>query len=200
MWRTLLMGRMKWHNEYWVGFIIAWIVFMAIVCSGCSILGDKPPVDPKTVYLDKVIHKTNWMATIAILGIAAGFFAFLNGNNAGLKIMASCFVMLSIVLMVARFAMLIAVATGVGAVGLLGYTIWLKRKALLEVVESVEHGKANGGWDSEFVKNAIQSPTTTNIVKSLKKVLKKKNGKKTKPSRKRRSKKAVPNKRKRSKA
>lgn len=166
----------------WLFVIIAYIILLVVFVmpSGCSAPKPNLPSGPGAELLVKTITKTNWLLTFSIIGVGAGFFGFLNGNSRGLSIMASCFVVLSLVLAIAQYAAWIAGVTMLGAVGLMAFTIITRKRALKEIVQTVEHTKVknnpeNGvpiGWDGGFVENFLQSSLTTKLVKGIKKGLK----------------------------
>jgi len=150
----------------------ALIVFLLLSVSGCSVLGGSTP-DPMPELtpgqsITKAIEHTNWLVTLAVIGAGAGFFAFLNGNGVGLKLIAACLVIISLTLMISWAAKWIAVVGIVGSVGLLIYTIWTKNKAIKEVVRGNElfMGEQGRMYGSSMItcQKSAQSPSTKKIV------------------------------------
>ncbi len=124
-----------------------------------------PPVVPETAkeQLFQSIASTNWLLTLTIIGCGAGFFAFLNGSSKGLQFMAACFVTLSIVLGLNRYSAWIAGFAMVGAVILVVYTVWVKNRALKEVVQGVQNIR-----ESSFIHNEPGLPNRTiNMAKTI---------------------------------
>ena len=158
-----------------IAVTVIFILFLLIALGGCHGKARMILPEPGTQLMTKMIIQNNWLLTISILGIGTGFFAFLNGNSKGISIMASCFVVTSYILMVAKFATWIAIITMVGAIVLLVYTIWIRQRALKEVVAGGEEFKSNVPIDLKTNFNgsqyANQSKPTEKLVKSIKKKL-----------------------------
>ena len=116
----------------------------------------------------QAVQKTNWLVTVSIIGISISIFAFINGNRGAMAAAVACFVCLSISLAVARYATFIAlVGTGVSLV-LSGYTIFIKNKALREIVKEIQEFKEDVPvWSIKDYLNK-QSKTTKEIVKKIK--------------------------------
>ena len=157
--------------------IIYLTVIMILV--GCATTPINPDITP-TQTLTKVVFKTNWIATASIIGIAVSAFAFLNGSKSGIAGMVACFIALTMTLAVARYAQWLALGGLVGSVGLMVYSIFIKDRALKEVVQTVEQTRPylDPGIDvnlftdeNSAIKNA-QHPQTTKLVKKIKKGLK----------------------------
>lgn len=152
-------------------------ILIAALLSGCfkalEATPDPLPATPQEQVF-KIIQGTDWLFTLTVLGVGAGFFAFLNGSGVGLQIMASCFVVLSIILGVARYSTGIAMISVVGAVALLLYTILAKSRALKEVVKGVQAFRDDAGTSNGLLEKvngylkSAQSPTTESIVKQIK--------------------------------
>lgn len=163
-----------------------------LVLAGCATVG-KPNVTqqvietPKTEIesVIKIVQKTDWMVTLAVLIAGVGFFSFLSGHSVGLKLMATSFVVIGIILMMARFTIIIAIISLAAASLLLIYTIFQKTTALKEVVAGVERVKLKlsnmkPDYDDEDIKEIIndelakeQSSVTEDVVKSIKNNLEK---------------------------
>ena len=157
------------------------LLILIVMTSGCALFqgqSDSLP-DPGSDLVSKIIVQNNWLLTISILGVGAGFFAFLNGNSKGLSIMATCFVVMSIVLMLAKFAIWLAIFATICSFGLLAYTILTRKRALKEIIETVEKTREDLSEDMDnhlfgneesngYVKNLIQHPATIKLVKKIK--------------------------------
>ncbi len=130
----------------------------------------KLPKTP-TQQLFQTIAKTNWMFTLSIFGVGAGFFAFLNGSSKGLQLMAACLVVISLIIGLTRYSALIAGVSMVGTVGLLGYSMWVRKKAMTEVVEGVQLIKEEPTIKYGPALDTFQSKATKKIVKTIKDTL-----------------------------
>jgi hypothetical protein len=193
-----LIKILSYLDEKWSRLTIYLIIFIAISAAviliigltGCSGNQSTIPITTTgTGALLKTVANTNWLVTVAIIGIGAGFFSFLNGHSFGLKAMASCFVVLSVVLMITKYAVWIAGVTAVGGVVLLVYTILVRKKAAVEITGMIERLKRSlpddvlTSWfindNKPCLADVHQSKTTTKIVKEAKKVIRKRNGNET---------------------
>ena len=163
------------------------VLMCVLILSGCAALGKLTGPTPvaelpttATQQLMQTVAGTNWLLTLAIIGVGAGFFAFLNGSSKGLQFMAACFVTLSLIIGLTRYSAWIAASAMIGAVALMVYSVLVKNKALKEVVEGVQRvreiGLLPGSGDTEAIikrnvdsfLHAAESKTTEGIVKAVK--------------------------------
>ncbi len=159
--------------------LIAFVFSVIIFLSGCAILQPKKagilPATPKAQVL-QALAKTNWLFTLTIVGVGAGFFAFLNGSSKGLQFMAACLVVLSLIIGLTRYSAYIAAISMIGTVGLMGYSMWIRKKAIKEVVQGVQIARTDPlvieDEDVVSVLNMFQSEATKKIVKKIKDTLK----------------------------
>jgi len=171
---------MKYTDTVLLAIIVALLI--ALACSGCALLqprsadtiAELPTTGPEAMF--QTLKKANWLFTLSIVGVGAGFFAFLNGSSKGLQFMAACFVVISLIIGVTRYSAVIAAISLIGAVCLMAYSALVKAKALREVVKGVQIVRANAGDrpDEQAVLNALsrtQSKTTEAIVKKVKEKL-----------------------------
>jgi len=116
------------------------------------------------------VQKTNWLVTISILGIAASAVALFNGSKNAIPIAVGCFVALTLSLMVARFAYVLALGGTVVSVALSVYGIYVKSKAIKEIVAGVQKYKNERMTDGPTLRERLakQSPSTKTIVKEVK--------------------------------
>ena len=170
--------------------IIAVIFFVLIMASGgCSLFQMSPadklaslPETPKQ-QLFQTLAKTNWLFTLSVVGVGAGFFAFLNGSSKGLQFMAACFVVISLIIGLTRYSAWIAAIAMIGTVCLMIYSVLVRNKAMREViagVQDIRNEKAMDTMVGEIGNKAIakdivdeyldyaQSKTTKAIVKAVK--------------------------------
>ena len=174
---------MSW-KEWLILLLIAVILIIIALNSGCSLFQMSPadkiaslPETPKQ-QLFQTLAKTNWLFTLSVVGVGAGFFAFLNGSSKGLQFMAACFVVISLIIGLTRYSAVIAVISMIGTVCLMIYSVLVKGRALREVVEGVQNIRyelTDNGDDVTIAKDRIdgylgfsQSKTTKAIVKAVK--------------------------------
>ena len=162
-----------------IRFLQILLISCMLFLSGCAMFQSKSQESnlaklPKTPtqQMFQTIAKTNWMFTLSIFGVGAGFFAFLNGSSKGLQLSAACLVVISLIIGLTRYSAIIAGISMVGTVGLLGYSMWVRKKAMTEVVQSVEDVKENPAVKDErgitSILSQAQSKATEAIVKVIK--------------------------------
>ena len=193
---------MKTLLNFGVGWLIA-ILIMALIfflLAGCSIFPQKQiqqateiskltAKEQTTVYITKI--QTSPLTVICWVGIGLGFFAFLSGNGWGLKLMASCAVVICGALILAsatawiavatKWLILLAICAAAVATVLLLYAIFVKGRALREIIGNVEDIKKISSIpntkvdpDAPIGINTIlkkQSSSTKAVVASIKKNL-----------------------------
>ncbi|KKL21550.1 hypothetical protein LCGC14_2444350 [marine sediment metagenome] len=156
------------------------LIFLALACFGCAILqprggntiADLPTTGPEAMF--QTLKKANWLFTLSVIGVGAGFFAFLNGSSKGLQFMAACFVVISLIIGLTRYSAVIAVISMIGTACLMIYSVLVKNKAVREVIQGVEkakHSLTDSPEGKETLMTALesaQSKTTEAIVKAVK--------------------------------
>ena len=157
------------------------VLLLALLLAGCSVLGGntKPPTiiqpPPPGEQLWEAAKKSNWLVTLSILGVAAGVFALVNGAvKLGTASIASASVSLFMALAVARFALWMAVFGLIGSIAAALFSIFVRRKALIEIIKGVQTIK-NVSVDPDNAKvilNDTQSSSTKQIVGNIKNSLK----------------------------
>ncbi len=162
-------------------FLITLLLSVMLFLNGCAILqpktaGDKlanlPTTGTQAVF--QTLKGNNWLFTLSFIGVGAGFFAFLNGSSKGLQFMAACLLVLSLIIGITKYSAIIAAITMIGTVGLMGYSMWIRKKAIKEVVEGVQDVREETTIDNYVVDAALnlaQSKTTKSIVKKIKATL-----------------------------
>ncbi len=169
--------------------VVTFFIFMALAVGSCSLFqmsgADKLASLPETPkqQLFQTLAKTNWLFTLSVVGVGAGFFAFLNGSSKGLQFMAACFIVISLIIGLTRYSTVIAVVSMIGTVCLMVYSVLVRNKATREIVQGVQNLRdleSLGGhvasndllMDSKEVITSyldqIQSKTTKAIVKAVK--------------------------------
>ena len=158
------------------------LMLIAVFCGGCSLFQmsptDKIAALPETPQqqLFQTLAKTNWLFTLSVVGVGAGFFAFLNGSSKGLQFMAACFVVISLIIGLTRYSAWIAAIAMIGTVCLMVYSVLVRHKAIKEIVQGVEMARTIVLEDDEIypenkmlkVLSNTQSKTTKAIVKAVK--------------------------------
>ncbi len=163
-------------------FYVLWTIFIigTLLLSGCSLFqmsgADKIASLPETPQqqLFQTLAKTNWLFTLSVVGVGAGFFAFLNGSSKGLQFMAACFVVISLIIGLTRYSTVIAAISMIGIVCLMIYSVLVKNKALREVIQGVQDARTDPRSTAETKLvldsnlNFVQSKSTEAIVKAVK--------------------------------
>ncbi len=163
---------------------VLWAIFIigTLLLSGCSLFqmspADKIASLPETPQqqLFQTLAKTNWLFTLSVVGVGAGFFAFLNGSSKGLQFMAACFVVISLIIGLTRYSAVIAAISMIGTVCLMAYSMLVRKKALKEIIQGVEMARTivlEGDEiypENKMLKavSSMQSKTTEAIVKAVK--------------------------------
>lgn len=161
------------------------VVILLILISGCSSSflhsKPKPVVNKPTPPEVQVIYKTDWLVMAAIAGLAAAAAAMVIGGPTGLTvalpIAAASGTTLVTVLILAKYATWIALGGLVVLIGIILYIVFIKTKALKEIVAGVQKIKETiltTNWSKdEFngVLSSVQSPSTQKIVQKIKEVL-----------------------------
>jgi len=161
--------------------LVVTLLFFLFCMSGCHMFSNPPAPTPVPTSggeaIMQIVQKMDWLVTLSILAVGAGFFSFLNGSGKGLKLVATAFVVLSLTLAVTRFSTLIAGLAAASASALLVYTIYIKSKAIKEIVSGNEQWKSGVTGLSEVsvalqawkdCQKEKQSVTTEEIVNDYK--------------------------------
>lgn len=152
---------------------------MIIFLGGCALfqprtvkngLANLPTTGTEAMF--QTLKGNNWLFTLSIIGVGAGFFAFLNGSSKGLQFMAACFIVISLIIGVTKYSAIIAVLSMIGTVSLMGYSIWVRKKAIKEVVEGVQLIREEPTIKHDAALDTFQSKATKKIVKTIKDALK----------------------------
>ncbi len=161
--------------------LMAILFLMAQVVSGCALLkatkGNNITVEgvpSPGEQLWTAARKSNWLVTLSILGIAAGVFALVNGaTKLGTAAIASSSVSLFMALAVARFAMWMAVFGLIGPAAAALFSIFVRRKALIELIRGIQKTKSPNLIHSvNYVLSQAQSKSTKAVVSKLKSEMK----------------------------
>lgn len=156
------------------------VLSVILLFAGCAIfqprttgnsIAELPTTGAEAVF--QTLKSNNWLFTLSVVGVGAGFFAFLNGSSRGLQFMAACFVVISLIIGVTKYSTIIAIISMVGVVCLMAYSMLVKHKAIKEVVQGVQkaQGQLKERADESMLLNelgSVQSKTTEAIVKKIK--------------------------------
>lgn len=155
-----------------INLLIVILVLIAFFCAGCNAQNYSPIPDTPQQRLTETVLKTNWLATVAIIGIAASAFAFLNGSKTGIAGMVACFIALSMTLATARYASWLAAGGLIGSLGLMIYSVLTKDRALKEIVQGGQKLKEDSYPEFQTRFNIVQkegqSESTRKLVKRIK--------------------------------
>ena len=124
----------------------------------------------KQALIDTVL-KTDWVVTAAILGMSLSVVAWMNGSKSAVGIMAGCGVALWMQLTVVRYAHVLAWVGLVFAVGIMLWTVFVKNRALKEIVHGVQYYRRyKDGLSSNGLNECLekQTKTTKSIVSQIK--------------------------------
>lgn len=161
------------------------LVLLVLSFSGCSFsIGQKNRTEPivteappPEIQLWQAVKKSDWLVTMSILGIAGGVFAVMNGaTKLGFASIAATSVSLVMSLAVARFALWLAVFGLIGTFAAVGFSILVRRRALVEMIKGVQVLKTKSRVilpstvNDEM--NDKQSSTTKVVVGNIKNELK----------------------------
>lgn len=162
------------NNKLWEVLCVVWLLLIILLCalllSGCQAPGVEPllPTTPGQT-LAKTIIKTDWIITASILGVALSVIAWMNGSKTAVGVMAGCGVALWMQLTVVRYAHVLAWVGLVFAVGIVLWTVFVKNRALEEIITSVQRYKLRK--PPNYIRPYLtqQKKTTQKIVAKVKK-------------------------------
>lgn len=153
-------------------FII--LVTLAMILIGCT---ERPPLDriplTPTENILKAMQDTNWLITIGILGIGLSVFAMFQGWKQAVPTMLGFIAVLVLALTVARYGIVIGFGGLVLLFGYICYHLFVRGRALKEIIENVENVKdtfrGNANTRVQITSELRrQSPSTTKIVSAIK--------------------------------
>lgn len=173
-------------------FIILILMGIALILSapGCKTWGlnssplDQDITDTPKERFTKAVKSVGWLLILSVIGASVSAFALLNGSKWALSSLIGSIVMLGLSLVISRYAELLALISLIciiGGIGFFIYSVIVKRKALKEIVMTVEkikpHLSENGVTTFFKDKNnpdsapAIQSQSTEKLVAKIKDTL-----------------------------
>lgn len=163
-----------------LGMCILYIMlFFAVqlALSGCATTQVPPILDtiPTSGWEStmKVIAKTNWFGTFCLLSFFGGIVAIgLDQRKIGSAVVIAAIATLCLGLAIHRFPTWLAIVGFVSSIATVGYSILIKKKALVEIVRGVQNYRDGVGstiaatLDTDLNNN--QSKSTEKIVKEIK--------------------------------
>lgn len=172
----------------------ALVLYCILLLGGCNVLQpqeSKPildPITPSTQVIWKTIKATDWLSSLFILAIAGGVFVGLNGLKSGWLASLAAFVGLIVKAGMSNvYVYWMCGLLLVGVVVLILLSVFVKNRAIKELVCGVERVKANCTKDNlEVIKaesvgklinkevSISQSKETTSLILDTKAKLKKK--------------------------
>ncbi len=159
---------MKKFTEIILYILLLIATFLIIGCQSESVVLTKP-ITPE---VQTVIKNLSWIQMILIIGIVSSIFACFNGAaKIGIPLLISSLVGYGLTSAMLFYAKIIALTSLVGGVGLCGYMIFLKHRALKEIIAGVENVRRWVGDEKVNVDNTLankQSSTTEKIVEKIK--------------------------------
>jgi hypothetical protein len=156
-------------NLFWfLGLVI--LVVAGPLLSGCQL-----PVEPlistnPTQALAEAVAKTNWIIALSIAGIAFSVMAWINGSKTAIGVLIGCAVALWLQVTVVRYASVLALVGLAAAIGLGIWTVFVKNRALKEIVYGIQDFKKTFpiGSESLHIRLKNQKKTTQKIVTQIK--------------------------------
>lgn len=174
------MRNLKWLLDENVFLIflptIITIIVLITILSGCCffkhapIVPSVPEVQTITNTVIKQVKVNDWLVTGSILLMGIGVFGFLNGMKQGISLIAAAGVVLGISLILKAYGAILVFAGAVCIAGYVGWQIWIRVRALYEVVENVENIKTQTAVsDTVDLKTVLsrQSPSTKSLVAGI---------------------------------
>ena len=155
---------------WFLGFVS--LIWLCLLLVGCNMPEVKPlvPTIPQQTLINTIV-KTDWIITVSILGVALSVIAWMNGSKTAIGVMAGCGIAIWMQLTVVRYAHILAWMGLVFAVGIILWTVFVKNRALREIVNGVQnYRKYNEPVDSIGLKVWLreQNKTTKKIVSKIK--------------------------------
>lgn len=121
---------------------------LLLFCAGCQwpwFKKELPPVQIQPTITNTIIKQVkvnDWLVTGSILIMGVGAFGFLNGWKQGFSLFGAALTVLGVSLVLKAYGAILVFAGAVCIAGIVGWQIWLRVRALTEVVGGVEKGKS----------------------------------------------------------
>ena len=128
---------------------LTWLLIVMGLIS-CSLIlfavGCQLPVEPlvstnPAQALTDTVAKTNWVIALSIAGIAFSVMAWINGSKTAIGVLVGCIVALWLQITIVRYASILAWVGLIAAIGLGIWTVFVKNRALKEIVIGIQKYK-----------------------------------------------------------
>ena len=157
--------------------MLAVVVIFIMVCTSCATPGTPDITMIPTSAWESTMNavaKTNWFGTFCLLAFFGGIVAIgLDQRKIGSAVVIAAISTICLGLAIHRFPTWLAIIGFVSSIIAVGYSILIKKKALVEIVTGIQNYKtANylparpGDIDNDL--RATQSKSTKKIVKKIK--------------------------------
>ena len=157
------------HFAGLIGVVLWALIFLLIGCHS----GNHTPNIPIKPEIKTIIQNISWVQGILIIGIVGSIFACFNGAaKIGVPLLISSLVGFGLTSALIVYAKLVATLSLIGGITLCGYTIYIKSKALREIVKGGEILKTLDDKVKELFKQTqdnVQTDTTKKIVEKIQK-------------------------------
>jgi len=150
-------------------FLIMLIALLFIVsCQYAPKIPDSPEILPTPVQkMYEVVSKTDWWATVCIIGITASVFAILNGVKWGFAAAASCFAGLVMSIATARYAHVMAVFGLIGSTLLSVASVFKNKQVVSELVTGIQRIRRAATDDIKDRVDVELSDTQSKVTKKV---------------------------------
>lgn len=166
-----------WKNwkEYIICAIIAVIIVaIMVLLSGCQGHAVISTDIPRTAadHMRRAVARTDWFGTFCLLNFFGGIVAVCLGQRKiGGAIIIAAIATICLGLAIHRFPTWLAIIGFTGSIIAVGYSILIKNKALIEIIQGIQQYRKNVTKDSRPIDYELddkQSDSTKKIVKQVK--------------------------------
>jgi len=170
---------MKWPKDdfrrgFLYGVVFVLMIFVCLVllfgCWSKHIIPAEPSAMTNAII--KTVKVNDWLVTGSILIMGVGVFGFFNGWKQGVSLIAAAGAVLGISLVLKAYGAILVFAGAICIAGFVSWQIWIRVRALKEVVGNVEEIKKMGPvYNENVVQIALQKqlPATKSIVAGIRK-------------------------------
>jgi hypothetical protein len=168
-------------GEWWkVALLVAGLIFGVWCLSGCCLFTKPPVVVPEVQTVTNTVIKqvkvNDWLVTGSILVMGVSVFGFLNGWKQGINAVVAAGVVLGVSLVLRSYGGYLVFGGALLLAVWIGWQIWLRVKALKEVVGNVEEIKGSasirpeGGVSLTVIGEKLkqQTDSTKKLVSAIK--------------------------------
>ena len=166
---------------YFVMYILLGLLILICYLGGCLPSCNYPgntggvPGNDTNGTVKSTVNIMNWLLAASVLGIGLSVFSIANGVKLGFAGIATSIVMIIVTLAITKYSAIIAgfglILTLIGAVLLVSYSIFIKNKAIKEIIIGVQKLKKSVSDGSKTLADE-QSKSTQSLVDKVKNNLK----------------------------